>query len=529
MVIDMSNYLPNTIDLNKVNEMYGNEKNYNILQVTYRNYVENLINSIIDFKSIQKLIDDSGLVFDKINDSSYNIYHRESKLDSDYIFIRNNIHIENLNENERKALIENKIYESFITDTIDKVLKENEDFLSYDNNSNNLVFTKGLIFEFAYDGSKLTDEERKERAVLINQIFEIMSKSMEESPFVNNYIIYDKKEDYFRPAVKDRNSLLSRLKIVKTVNSAEAEQKSNIANEEIVSTIEDALNTKALDIDKEETNDNITFLTDTSSISKLDDTLFNKLNLIKKKREEKLSKKTIIPSVDLSDSIVNNALKKEMDNSINNNDLLDVLVNKDKKEEVKEEKTIDIKPIKKEINNKTYIGDIGNKKFIIRYISSFKNNDKELNMYDYSINNHHRAYYSEISIDKADQGVIETVFGIDNLTDARKHNTSYLGNVKDNYLVKDKEVDNILLYSKLLRRENSNIVIIESEKTDNSKNYYYILNLADNNVSLVNTETDIFSNVNSNEELSKWLTDDVINTNGYIGKLGLNGVIIKGE
>ena len=66
----MSNYLPNTIDLDKATKKYGNEKNYNILQITYKNFLEIFINSLIDFKSINKIIKDSNLEFKKIDDES---------------------------------------------------------------------------------------------------------------------------------------------------------------------------------------------------------------------------------------------------------------------------------------------------------------------------------------------------------------------------------------------------------------------------------------------------------------------------
>ena len=537
----MSKYLPDTINMDKVCEKYGNEKNYNILQITYKNFLEIFISSLIDFKAIDKIIKDSNLVFKKIGDESYNIYHRESKLNSDYLFIRNNIHIENLSDEQIEALIDNNIYETFITDTINDVLKEDKDFLSYDSDPNNMVFTKGIIFEFAYDGSELNDTERQEREIVIKQIFDIISKSLEDSPFVTNFIIYDKKVDYFKPLIKDRNSLLSRLKIVKNINYAENENtKKEVAKDEI----DKAIKTIAPEIKKENTRES----------------LVSKLNQIKNKREDVLKEEDKILEDSLSDSIVKESTKKEMEDTFKeSNDLLDSIVNKKEeiskeekpikkivikdptieedttnKEEIIEEPIIENTSIEIKNNNKEYVGTIGNKKYIIRYVSSFKNNDKELNIYDYSINGYHNAYYSEIELDKVDASIIETVFGLDNLKEARKNNTSYLGYVKDNYLIKDKDIDNIYLFNKLVRRENSNIVIIEdiNKHKDSSKNNYYILNLSNNNSYIVNTETDIFSNINSNEELAKWLTDEVINNSkdksGYIGKLGLNGVIIKG-
>ena len=532
----MSNYLPNTIDLELVKKKYGNEKDYNILQIAYRNYVESLLNTLIDFKAINKIIKDSKLEFKKINDEDYNIYHKGSNLDCDYLFIRNNIHIENLNDNEIKALIENNIYDSFITDTIGKVLDEKTDFLAYGSDPKELKFTRGLIFEFAYDGSELSEEERKQREKVIKTIDGKINENLVNSPFVTNFITYDKTNDYFRPKVKERNSILGKMKIVKTVNDIEADHKKEVVNATIENELLSRLKIKPepkveepvvadMIVNKEKA------LTKEEIAAKLQAFKKSRVNLLVNKENDEVNEKLVE---------MNEKKESNKKNLIQVNSFINKLVtDKEEKPVLKEESSpvvikLPEEIVKKELKTKDsiknideYIGTIGNKKYIIRYVASFEDNGNNLNIYDYSINGNHRAYYTNININNESSTVIETLFGIDNLRTVRKNNTSYLGTIEKERLIRDKDTINVRLETKLVRRENNNIVIIESI----NKNNYYILNLATNKTYKVVTDTDIFSDINSNEELAKWLTDDLLeeskDKNGYIGKLGLNGIIME--
>ena len=85
----MAKYFPDTIDSAIVRKAFGTEDNYNDLQVKYRNCLEELFNSIIDFTKINEKIKNSGIAFKEIDDDTYNIYHKDSKLNCPFIFIRN--------------------------------------------------------------------------------------------------------------------------------------------------------------------------------------------------------------------------------------------------------------------------------------------------------------------------------------------------------------------------------------------------------------------------------------------------------
>ncbi len=467
----MSKYLPDTIDLKAIKEKFKSELEYNNLQIRYRNYIEELLNSLIDFDSINNMIDNFNLNLKEIGDETYNIYHKKSKLKSSYLFIRNNIHIENLNDDEIKALKDNKLYESFVTDTIDRVLDEPKDFLSYTSNNKDLKYTKGLIIEFAYDSNGLTEEEKKKVKDLANDIFDVVKESLQHSKFITNNLIYDKDPDDFRPKVKNRSSLLDKMKIVKEITNYEIED---------------------------------------------DEAFKESLPTIEYKDNSNLSEKSKQILKGVSDAIDEQVLNED--------------------EDTEEEFS------KNDISNNKYNGIVEGKSYTVRLIgvSKAKRFGKELYLYDYSLNNNHSIYYSDININDLvnahQQEKIDILFSLENLKIARRYMTSYIGTIVDNQVVYEQDVDNILYDSKVVTRENGNLVIINIGSTilnNKRMNSYYILNLATNDISLVNTETDVFSNINTNEELAKWLDDDIVSfakyTDGYIGYLRSDGSITYDE
>lgn len=143
------NYVPNTINMNKIDGI--NEDEFINLQAKYRSYFESILKEIINFKDLDDRIK-KVLLLPKIKDKEYNFYHKYSTLDSDYIYLRNNIHIENLNDEEISYLKNNEFDKGFIIDTLSKVLFEEKDvsFFGapvpiYATNS------ESIVFEFAFN------------------------------------------------------------------------------------------------------------------------------------------------------------------------------------------------------------------------------------------------------------------------------------------------------------------------------------------------------------------------------------------
>ncbi len=499
----MAKYFPDTIDSAIVRKAFGTEDNYNDLQVKYRNCLEELFNSIIDFTKINEKIKNSGIAFKEIDDDTYNIYHKDSKLNCPYIFIRNNMHIENLSSIEINALKNNKLYESFITDTIEKVLKEPEDFLAYGPNKEDLKFTDGIIFEFAYDSNDLSEEEKAKAKKLIDEIFKILASAMEESSFVTNFIIYDKNPDYFRPTVKNRSSILKKMKVVKSINDY---------------TIDD----------QEEFKENL------PTKEYHEDTSINPETAVKLKAltdvlEQKDTNKEIASS-DIMDAVAllqNSGLPNEP------------------KEEVVEEQVVEktATEVANVPNTKVtrYYGLIENKPFTLRYVISFKSNnvDRILNLYDFSLNGKHAIYYTDLDITECVNNNrtkdIDLLFTLDTIREARSYNTSYIGTVVNGQAVIENGIEDYYYNNKVIPRENGYIVAIDNGTviSGNKRLYSYnLLSLSTDQVVNIVTETDIFSNINSDEELAEFLSDrNIINSirrNGYIGNLLPDGTITYG-
>ena len=77
---------------------------------------------------INKYINDSKVDIPRIKDKEYNFYHLSSNLNSNYIYLRNNIHIENLTNEEILYLVNNDNFsDDFIINTYQRVLYEEGD------------------------------------------------------------------------------------------------------------------------------------------------------------------------------------------------------------------------------------------------------------------------------------------------------------------------------------------------------------------------------------------------------------------
>lgn len=153
-------YIPNTYDKNKILEKSLTKIEFLKYQTIYRKSFETLINQIIDFEKLDEYIENIGLNIPMIYDKEYNFYHKYSTLKSKYIYMRNNIHVENLNNEELKniqnCINENKILsKEFIYNTYKKVLfeKNKETFIG-EPNLKNKINSQSLIFEFCYNTKK---------------------------------------------------------------------------------------------------------------------------------------------------------------------------------------------------------------------------------------------------------------------------------------------------------------------------------------------------------------------------------------
>ena len=153
-------YLPNSYNIKKIKETFENMDSFTKYQRKYQRLMGYLLRNLIDIELIDKYMD--GIP--KCKDSEYNFYHNKEVLNSDYLFLRNNIHVENLNESELKLLneiSEKDDYIPFLNQTMFRVIGEDNNVSCYGYDLyENMVESYNLIFELAYNMAKFENMEQ---------------------------------------------------------------------------------------------------------------------------------------------------------------------------------------------------------------------------------------------------------------------------------------------------------------------------------------------------------------------------------
>lgn len=158
------------------------------LQVKYKESLEKVLMSVLNFKSIDPAMIKNGLNIPVLEIPDNNFYQKFSTLGSKYLFLRNNIHIERLTDEEIEEIFESlfndeDLSKEFIMNTLDKVISEDGDTTMYGTPLlENEISSKSLVFEFAYDDKKCSLEDGKKIAkylqVLFKQIKDILENKL---------------------------------------------------------------------------------------------------------------------------------------------------------------------------------------------------------------------------------------------------------------------------------------------------------------------------------------------------------------
>lgn len=148
-------YIPNTYNKEKIHDRNFSGQQFLNCQIKYRESLESIIKSVIDFTKIDTFL--SQYEIPKLNDNNYNFYHKFTSLGSNYIYLRNNIHIENLDVEDinyiNTCIIAGTLLEpKFIEKTLSTVIFEEGNFMIFGlTNIKNQVQSKSIVFEFAFD------------------------------------------------------------------------------------------------------------------------------------------------------------------------------------------------------------------------------------------------------------------------------------------------------------------------------------------------------------------------------------------
>ena len=163
------------------------------LQYKYREGFLKYLSTIINFGEIDEEISKYDVEIPTIDDQEYNFYHHDSLIGSNYLYLRNNIHLERLDDEELKRLVSGEEDVKYYADTYKKVLYEDGDSISYGiyPDDSNTVKSKAIIFEFAYDQTKTKSiEDLLKTKKCYENIFSIINEKLGENNIETDFLVY---------------------------------------------------------------------------------------------------------------------------------------------------------------------------------------------------------------------------------------------------------------------------------------------------------------------------------------------------
>jgi len=199
----MHKYLSDVDSYNQTKNM--SENMYLSLQIKYKQSFECILKSVVNFKELDLNLSQVAQGTPVVEDFEYNLYRKFSVLDSRYVYLRNNVHIERLSEDELlkvKNCVDNNNFldVEFLIKTCAKVLFENDNYTFYGiPTMDKLVDSKSLVFEFAYDQ---THCESIEQIGKINEVFknfyQVMKVKFSKTNMPVSMIVYKSIPDIYR-------------------------------------------------------------------------------------------------------------------------------------------------------------------------------------------------------------------------------------------------------------------------------------------------------------------------------------------
>lgn len=152
------------------------QNNYLRLYSVYSDLLIQYLIKKYDLKAYDEMLKTSSKRFVKVDTENMDLYQYTSSEYLDFIYLRNNIYIENLNEEEIMYL--NKItdsrlndeFEKFIENTYRKVIFTNKGYTMYGpDNSKYLKSTNSLIIGLRHKGLDLNNDNEEEIEIFMKQ------------------------------------------------------------------------------------------------------------------------------------------------------------------------------------------------------------------------------------------------------------------------------------------------------------------------------------------------------------------------
>ena len=193
-------YIPNTYNNDLVGIHFYDLNEFVRLQKKYRSALELYLDKLVHLREVEQSILESGIKVPKITDLEYNFYHQSEILKSGYLFVRNNIHIERLSQEDIKYLKESLVLdEQFIAKTLQTVIFEDGAYTFFGSPSPfTEVQCKSVVMEFAYERTDCESlDNYYDVKELIEKIQELLSNNFQNAQIPLSFLVYNRIPDYF--------------------------------------------------------------------------------------------------------------------------------------------------------------------------------------------------------------------------------------------------------------------------------------------------------------------------------------------
>ncbi|MBQ1550823.1 MAG: hypothetical protein IIZ67_01865 [Bacilli bacterium] len=151
------NYVPDTYDRDLIKEKFKDDDEFLKCQLEYKKAFEIILNKVYDFSGIDEKVNSDGVVPKAITDSKF-FYHQTSSLQNNYVFLRNNFHVEKLDKEDIDNLKNGVITQDLFNRTLpDVIFEEGDEIFLGKPTDENLVKSKSLYFEFGYNTYDIDD------------------------------------------------------------------------------------------------------------------------------------------------------------------------------------------------------------------------------------------------------------------------------------------------------------------------------------------------------------------------------------
>ena len=195
-------YLPDNYNWDVIGKKFSDREEFVRLQKKYRTALEKYLDKKVHLRRIEKKIARSGVQIPDVADRDYNFYHQTEVLQSGCLFVRNNIYIERLSEEDLEYLAEaRELKTGFIERTFPDIIYEYKGGYTIIGTPilENEVLCESVYMEFAFDQTGCENLEQHYAVEdLAEKIREMLTAGFQKARIPMSFLIYDRIPDYFQ-------------------------------------------------------------------------------------------------------------------------------------------------------------------------------------------------------------------------------------------------------------------------------------------------------------------------------------------